>query len=190
MSGRRFNPEKAGNLISAERKQELPPDHVIEKLDLKSNDVVADLGAGVGYFTIPIAQRTKNTVYAIDIEPKMLRMLEENVDYEHITNIQVLVSDLENIQLEDQSVDKVIVAFVLHEVPDLNKALQEIKRILKPDGKALIVNWEAVEMDMGPPVHERIPSEEMMKLLNDDGCSETTRLPLNDICYAYELRTV
>lgn len=183
MKGKRFNPEKAGKLMSAKRKQSLPPDQIIRNLDLKENDVVADLGAGVGYFSIPIAQKTNNTVYAIDIELEMLKMLKDNAAREHISNIQSLVSDLENIQLEDKSVDKVIVAFVLHEVPDLDKAIQEIQRILKPHGKALIIEWEAIETESGPPLHHRLPSQELVEMAKKYGFNARLFFP-NEENYA------
>ncbi|MFZ3579786.1 class I SAM-dependent methyltransferase [Virgibacillus sp. DJP39] len=60
------------------RKDLLPPDKVLEHLNLNFNDTVADLGAGNGYFTIPIAKSTRDLVYAVDIEPKMLEMLKVN----------------------------------------------------------------------------------------------------------------
>lgn len=135
---------------------------------MKSDDTVADLGAGVGYFTIPIAKHSDHVV-AVDIEPKMLEMLKENANHEQITNIEYRVSDLEHIQLEDNTVDKIIVAFVLHEVPNLDQALNEIKRILKPGGKGLILEWEAVEMEAGPPLHERIPSGDFFEILKKHG---------------------
>lgn len=69
----------------------------------------------------------------------MLTMLKEIAEKEEIGNIRYIESDLENIQLNDHTVDKVMAAFVIHEVPDPAKALREVKRILKPDGKFLLI---------------------------------------------------
>lgn len=169
MTGHRFNPAHAEKLLSKERKQLLPFDNVIEKLDLKLNDVVADLGAGNGYFTIPMAQHTTKTVYAVDIEPKMIELLRKRADKKRIDNIHYVISDLEIIGINDQSVDKVLVAFVIHEVANIANALKEIKRILKPGGTVLFVEWEATETETGPPLYERIAAKELNKVLQNSG---------------------
>ncbi|WP_077324845.1 class I SAM-dependent methyltransferase [Virgibacillus siamensis] len=168
MTDKRFNPEKAHKLMSADRRKKLPPDEVIKYMDLEQNHNVADLGAGTGYFTIPISKQTKE-VYAVDIEPKMLEMLKENAAEEGLKNIHYVESDLDHIQLEDNSADWIMCSFVIHEVPDVNQTLQEIKRILKPDGQLFMIEWEAVETDSGPPLNHRIPSENLMKSLELNG---------------------
>ncbi|MFZ3578322.1 class I SAM-dependent methyltransferase [Virgibacillus sp. DJP39] len=162
MSDKKFNPDKAHKLISIERKALLPPDKILEYLAIDSNDIVADLGAGNGYFTIPIAKSTNDTVYAVDIEPKMLNMLKENADKENINNINYVEGDLVNIKLDDESINKAIVSMVIHEVTSINQTINEIKRILKPGGKILIIEWKAIETEQGPPLHERIPANDLL----------------------------
>lgn len=169
MSDKRFDPSKANKLFAEERRKLIPPESVLPYLQVNEGDAVADLGAGNGYFTLPIAKKTGNAVYAVDIEPKMLNLLKANANDEQLTNIQYVVSDLENIQLEDNAVNKVFVAFVIHEVTDIDKALGEMKRILKPGGQILVLEWEAVETESGPPLHHRIPSEKMVETLNENG---------------------
>ena len=169
MSDKRFDPKKADKLFAEERRKLIPAESVLEYLQLKPGDTVADLGAGNGYFTIPMAKKTGNTVYAIDIEPKMLDLLKANAKDEQLTNIKYVVSDLENIQLEDNTVNKVFVSFVIHEGTDIDKALREMKRILKPNGEMVLLEWEAVETETGPPLHHRIPSEKMVEILKENG---------------------
>ncbi|MDC3414730.1 methyltransferase domain-containing protein [Aquibacillus sp. 3ASR75-11] len=189
MAGSRFNPNDADKLISTERKELIPSNKVIEMLDLSKNDTVADLGAGNGYFTIPIAKGMKKPVYAVDIESKMLGMLKEKAVEEQIDNINYVVSDLENIQLDKGLVNKALIAFVIHEVPNLDKALCEIKRILKPEGQLLLLEWEAVETEIGPPFHEKIPSEKMGELLRENGFDiEVTHL--NSAIYVITAKAV
>lgn len=189
MAGSRFNPNDADKLMSSKRKELIPPSKVIEVLDLNMNETVADLGAGNGYFTIPIAQGTKKIVYAVDIEPKMLGMLKYNAEKEQIENIDYVVGDLENIQLDEHSVNKVFIAFVIHEVPNMDKALCEIKRILKLGGQVLLIEWEAVESEMGPPLHERIPSEKMGEILRRNGF-DIEVIDLNPVNYAIKASIV
>ena len=169
MAGERFNPSKADRLISEKRYNVLDPQRVVNFFEVEKGDKVADLGAGNGFFTLPIARKTETVVYGVDIEPEMLALLDKRAKVENINNIEYITSDLEDIQLEDDSADKALISFVLHEVPDLPQALSELKRIVKHDGKVLILEWEAVESEMGPPLHERISSEDMKKILTDHG---------------------
>ncbi|MFC7060273.1 class I SAM-dependent methyltransferase [Halobacillus seohaensis] len=187
MAGEKFNPGKAHILISEERKELLPPDKTIEYLDLDSNDVVADLGAGNGYFTIPIAQNINSTVYAVDIEPKMLDMLKENATKEGIKNINFVESDLAKIKLDDKSVNKALISIVIHEVSSIDYTLNEIKRILKPGGQMLLIEWKAVETESGPPLHERIPATDMLEILKNANL-EVELIDLNQQHYAIKAR--
>jgi len=183
MVGHRFKPEKAEKLLDPKRKELIPPDKILEILSLNKEDVVADLGAGNGYLTIPLAKETNETVYAIDIEIKMLELLKERAEKENLMNIQYIESNLESIRLEGNVVDKAVVAFVMHEIPNMEKALSEFKRILKSQGKLLILDWEAIESEVGPPLHERISSNEMASFLQRKGFNPKVEL-LNPSVYA------
>ncbi|MBU5213971.1 class I SAM-dependent methyltransferase [Heyndrickxia oleronia] len=169
MVGHRFSPEKADKLLDPKRTKLLNQKEIISLLDLSDHDRIADLGSGNGFFTIPFARKTDNHVFAVDVEPKMLDLLKERALKEGIKNIQYVLSDLENIQLDDASVDKAFVAFVIHEITNMEKALSEFKRILKKDGKLMIIEWDAVESQVGPPIHERISSDKMQSFLLDNG---------------------
>lgn len=183
MAGHRFKPEKAEKLLDPKRQELIPPNIVIEILDIKKSDKVADLGAGNGYFTLPIAEQTNETVFAVDIEPKMLDLLKERANKKNCQNILYIQSDLENIQLQDNSVNKAVMAFVMHEIPDMEKALNECKRILDEKGRLVILEWEAVESEMGPPIHERIPSQDLKKFFLENGLDSKV-IPLNRMMYA------
>ncbi|MBM7573257.1 class I SAM-dependent methyltransferase [Aquibacillus albus] len=187
MSGKKFNPNKAHKLISEERKALLPPEKMIEYLDIGSSDIVADLGAGNGYFTIPIAKSTNDTVYAVDIEPKMLDMFKENAAKENIDNIHYVESDLVKIKLDDESVNKAIVSMVIHEVSSIDDTLNEIKRILKPGGQILLIEWKAIETESGPPLHERIPATDMLETIKSANF-DAELIDLNPQHYAVKAR--
>lgn len=169
MADKRFDPEKAQSLMREERRKALPPEETIKHLQIDEHDTVADLGAGNGYFAIPIAKQTDNQVYAIDIEPKMLEMLKDNAAEAQVANIQYVESDLNRIQLDDDVANKVMISLVMHEVPNPDQTLEEIRRILQPAGKMLVIDWEAVEMEDGPPLHHRISSRTMKNVLERNG---------------------
>lgn len=183
LAGHRFRPEKAEKLLDPKRQELIPPEKVIDILNIQKNDRIADLGAGNGYFTIPLAEQTNETVYAIDIEPKMLDLLKERADLANIKNIEYIQSDLENIKLNDNSANKAIMAFVMHEIPDTKKAVAESKRILSEGGRLCILEWKAVESEMGPPLHERIPPEDLQKFLLENGLQSEV-ISLNQMMYA------
>jgi len=171
MSEKRFNPEKAQKLLSEERKERMNPERLMDELNLEEGEVTADLGAGNGFFTLPFAKRTNSSVYAVDIEPKMLDMLKKQADQEQLDNIHYVVSDLENIDVADQSVTKVMVSFVIHEVGNVKRVLDEIKRITRPGGEVMFIEWEAVDTESGPPLDHRISSGALMETLNENGFS-------------------
>ncbi|TKD70906.1 class I SAM-dependent methyltransferase [Pseudalkalibacillus hwajinpoensis] len=169
MAGKRFKPGKADRLLDPKRREIISPEQVIAHLDIKATDHVADFGAGNGYFTLPLAEATEK-VYAVDIEKQMLDLLRKRAaETGGADGIEYVVSSLEEVNLADHVADKAVAAFVIHEVPDLTKAFQEFKRIIKPGQKLLVLEWEAIEMDMGPPLHERISSEKMKKIFEENG---------------------
>ncbi|MGP4081879.1 class I SAM-dependent methyltransferase [Pseudalkalibacillus sp. R45] len=169
MSDKRFKPEKAGKLFSPERQKLLPVEKILAYLNLEHTDIVADLGAGNGYFTVPMAKKV-TTVHAVDIEPQMLDMLNDYAVDENVSNIEFITSDLEAIDMGDNTVNKIFSAFVMHEISHLKKAFEEINRIMVKGGQLFILDWEMEENpEMGPPPHERISSERFLSVLQENG---------------------
>ncbi|MCA0172868.1 class I SAM-dependent methyltransferase [Bacillus sp. RAR_GA_16] len=166
MAGKRFKPGKADRLLDPKRKEIISPEQVFDHLQVKRTDHVADFGAGNGYFTVPLAEVAEH-VYAVDIEKQMLDLLKKRAI--EAENIDYIVSSLEQINLADHVADKAVAAFVIHEVPDLKKAFGEFKRIIKPGQKLLVLEWEAIDMEMGPPLHERISSQKMKEIFEENG---------------------
>jgi len=169
MTERRFNPEHMKKLDNPERRKLLPPHKLLELLEIQDNDILIDLGAGTGYFTIPAASLTRNKVYALDVEPQMLQYLGKRVKEQKLDNVELIEGAIERIPLAGQIADHVIDSFVLHEVEPLEKGLQEMGRVLKPGGKVLCVEWEKKQTEQGPPLHHRIQSNELAKAFGENG---------------------
>lgn len=169
MSGQRFNPEMAHVLDHPERRKLLPPEKILRDFQIVQSDVVLDLGAGTGYFTLPAARMTEKEVFALDVEPRMLDMLKEKVVQAKVTNVRLLQGETENIPLEGQTVDKIIASFILHETRNLTKTLHEIKRVLKTGGRMLVIEWEKRQTEEGPPLKERLAVEELQKAIRGAG---------------------
>jgi len=142
-------------LEGGKRREAIPPEAVVRRMHLSREDTVADLGAGVGYFTFPIAGHVHDVV-AVDIEPKMIEILNRRSDEKQVTNLRAIRAEVTSTPIESGSVDHVLAAFVYHEVPSRVALLHEACRILKEDGRLTIVDFQKTETGFGPPVEERI----------------------------------
>lgn len=165
----RFNPAHLDRLLSEERRKSLPPESMLAELDIQHMHTVADIGCGPGYFTLPAAQMTKANVYGVDVSPEMLAYLMGRAKAEGVQNISAVESSAERINLPDQSVDRLLCSFVLHEVDDVSRVFGEFRRILKSGGKMLILEWEKRDTGSGPPVHERIDAQTLSEQLKAIG---------------------
>lgn len=81
-----FSTDKMHLLDTPDRHKLMPPKELLDMV-LQTQDTVVDLGAGTGYFTLPAAQMTNGTVYAVDVEPKMLEVLEQRVEEHALSNV-------------------------------------------------------------------------------------------------------
>ena len=128
-----------------------PPSELIEKLTINPNDVIMDFGCGPGYYTIELAKKAKR-VMAVDLSPEMLKKAQNKAEKAGVKNIQFLQSNGTNIQLEDSSVDMILLVTVYHEVGESEAVLKEFNRILKPEGKLIIVEVIKKGIFPGAPV--------------------------------------
>ena len=164
----RFDIKKAEVLDSPDRWKFLNPDRILEMLGLEKDMTFADLGCGTGYFSIP-ASAIVRKVYAIDVQQEMLDILNSKIKNGNVTNIESNLSDGNSIPLENGSTDILFMANVFHEIEDQEFMLAEVKRVLSEQGKLVIIDWNKVEMDMGPPVSERLSPEEVILICSKNG---------------------
>ncbi len=164
----KFDVKDVEVLESPERLQFLNPDVILDKVGLRKEMVLADLGCGTGYFTIPASRRVKK-VFALDVQQGMLNILRDKIEEQQISNIEAILSEEARIPLPDSSVDVLLMGNVFHELEDRNAILNEVKRILSIKGKLVIVDWLKIEMDFGPPVEERLTADEVVSICEDNG---------------------
>ncbi len=125
---------------------------------------VADFGCGYGTFTIPAAQMISGKIYALDIEPEMIRTVERKAKEFNLTNVVAILRDFmsEGSGLKDLSVDFVFLFNILHaETPVY--LLKEAYRILAPSGKAGIIHWEYDETIRDGPSMDIRPEPEQCR---------------------------
>jgi ubiquinone/menaquinone biosynthesis C-methylase UbiE len=133
-------PAFIGHLLdSGYRRRIQPPSQLIERSGIKKGMQVLDLGCGSGAFTTFIARAVgeKGKVYALDIQADMLKQLESKLskpENRDIKNIKLIEGNAYELPFDNRSLDLVNMVTVLQEIPDRNRALQEVKRVLKPGG--------------------------------------------------------
>jgi ubiquinone/menaquinone biosynthesis C-methylase UbiE len=158
-----FDPKHVEILESKIRKTWQNRQEIIELLKLKPSYVVADLGCGSGYFTVPISRIVKK-IYGIDIQKEMLDYLKQKIQNPKILNIKTLHSKENKIPLQNESIDLLLTVNTLHEFRNRELIINEIRRVIKTKGKVAIVDFKKEETDFGPPVSIRISKEEAISL--------------------------
>ena len=148
---RRFNrlpaPAFIGRFLDSDiRRWGQPSDKMIERSGIKPGMTVIDLGCGSGAFTPFIARVVgeRGKVYAVDIQLAMLQQLERKLskpENQDITNIELKQASAYNLPFGDRSIDLVYMVTVLQEIPDRRRALQEIRRVLKPGGTLAVTEF-------------------------------------------------
>src|SRR4030042_3238626 len=121
----------------------LDPNEVLKKLKLKEGMKAVDFGSGSGGWTIPLAKILEmGKVYALDISEEALSALKGKAQAEKVTNIETLKEDVEKgTTLPGDMADLVLLTNVLFETYDKHGVIEEAKRVLKPGGRMLIVDW-------------------------------------------------
>jgi ubiquinone/menaquinone biosynthesis C-methylase UbiE len=163
-----FDPKNIDILEAEDRKIWQDPEEILGEIRLNSDYIAADLGCGSGFFTFPISRRVKK-IYGIDVQEEMLKFVAQKIRREKIENVELLLSEEGEIPLENHSVDLLLSVNTLHEFSDKEKMIKEIQRVLKPNGKAVIVDFKKEETSFGPPVAIRISSEQAKQLFEKYG---------------------
>ncbi len=134
--------EGADWLERPERITEEQPDRVVDAMQLKPTDTVADIGAGTGYFSIRIAKKVpRGQVIGEDIQPEMIDFMKANIAQAGLTNVHPLLGTTEDPHLPPGSVDKVLLVDAYHEFDMPKEMMQGIIRGLKPDGQVVFVEY-------------------------------------------------
>ena len=121
------------------------PERVVETMELEPGDVVADLGAGSGYFTRRMAPLVApgGIVYAVDVQPEMLDILMESVEAEGLTGIEPVLGAADDPRLPEGTVDWVLMVDVYHELADPETMLARLTEALSPDGRVALLEYRA-----------------------------------------------
>nr|WP_320024192.1 class I SAM-dependent methyltransferase [uncultured Acetobacterium sp.] len=175
---------KLAVLNSRQRAQLIPPETLIRQMPIQKNHTLLDIGAGSGFFTIPMAESTTGKVYAMDPDPRMLSVIEDKAKEKGLTNIELIQDYLENLNIQNNSVDFAMASLILHEVSSLSKALTTIFEVLKTGGHLLCLEYEQDDLIVeGPPMSIRIGSEDLEKALALIGFELIKKTKISDALY-------
>jgi len=147
VSGRIFAPVMgvggAGWLERPEREDEEAPSKALDALELKPGMVVADIGAGSGYYSSRIARRVGPTgrVYATDIQQGMIDILDRRITAEGLTNVTTVLGGMDDPRLPPASIDLAIMVDVYHELQQPQLFLQRLKGTFKPNGRLVLLEF-------------------------------------------------
>ncbi|MDP3719305.1 MAG: methyltransferase domain-containing protein [Acidobacteriota bacterium] len=147
VSGRVFAPVMgvggAGWLERPEREAEEAPSKALAALELKPGMVVADIGAGSGYYTSRMAKQVGPTgqVFATDIQPGMLEILNRRIKSEGLANVTTVLGAVDDPKLAPASIDLAIMVDVYHELQSPQVFLQRLKPVFKPGGRLVLVEF-------------------------------------------------
>jgi len=147
----------------------IDPEEVLDQFILRSDMIAAEFGCGSGGFAIPLAQRLdEGLVYGIDILQEPLSALKSRCLVENITNVKPILSNLEKERgstLHEQTVDLVFIPNVLFQIEDKNAIISEAARILKKQGRLIVIDW-LPNAGQGP--EEKVSPDEVKELAKKD----------------------
>jgi ubiquinone/menaquinone biosynthesis C-methylase UbiE len=141
-------------LDRADRETTEQPEHVLDVLALREGAVVADLGAGSGYFTVRLARRVgpRGRVLATDLQPEMLTLLRARVNRDRLANVVPILATASDAKLPTRELDLVLMVDVYHELPRPAATLAQIRTALRPEGRLALVEYRGE--DPAVPIKE------------------------------------
>jgi len=158
------------------------PHEVMSALNIKPGEVIADIGAGSGYFTFRLSHFVgdKGKIYAVDVSPDMIRQINRRIRDTKAANVGTILAEPDDPLLPDRSVNRIFICDVWHHVENQTQYLSLMKKILKPGGEVVMIDFQKRDLPFGPPLQMKIAREDLIKQLDANGfrlTKEHTFLP-------------
>ncbi|MDP3057218.1 MAG: class I SAM-dependent methyltransferase [bacterium] len=144
----------------------MDPQKIVDSFGIDSGSIVADFGSGAGYFVIPLAKavKSKGKIFAVDILPSALEVIDKKAKMENLINIELVQADLEkenSTKIIDSSVDFVVISNLLFQLENKANIFREAKRVLKSGGKLIVIDWAGGKIVLGPPEENRVTEDQV-----------------------------
>lgn len=152
------------------------PDRLLRLLSIREGEKVADLGAGIGYFTSTLSSIVgrSGTVYAVETDPELLKHLEIKAAGQDFDNTIVVRGSETDPNLPEDALDLILTVNTWHRLGDRRPMREAVSRALKPGGRFVVVDWHLGEIAIAPPVERRLPRAELIAEMVADGWTVTT----------------
>jgi SAM-dependent methyltransferase len=169
--GRLFPPSDLGLLDAPDRDLWQRPDQIMDAMAIADASVVADIGAGSGWFTIRLARRVgpQGLVYAEDVQKEMINAISRRVGREGLSNVRPVLGLKNDPNLPAQSLDAALLVDAYHEIENRVAVLSSLARALKPQGRIGVVDFRLDGTGPGPSPDERVSPDSVVKDAKEAG---------------------
>jgi ubiquinone/menaquinone biosynthesis C-methylase UbiE len=163
----------------------------LKALGLREDNIVADLGAGTGHYSLIAGSLvSRGKVYAVEVQKDFLETIKNKVKDAHLNNVEIIWGNVEKIggtKLNDSVVDVVIASNILFQVEDRENFILEIKRILKQNGKVLLIDWLQSTIMKG---NNLVPKQKACEMFEKKGFAVEREINTGDYNYGIILRKI
>lgn len=136
-------------LERADREEEELPDEVVKNMELKEDEVIADIGAGSGYFTFRMAAKVpEGKVYAVDIQEAMLNFIRLRAEAKKLDNVIAHKGEIEDTKLPEGEIDVVLMVDAYHEFSHPREMMESIVKGLKPGGRVVLIEYRGEDPEV------------------------------------------
>lgn len=169
------------------------PQKIIDQCGLLEGQTVADLGAGSGFYSLAAAKLVGESgkIYAVDIQQDLLARIKSMAQAAKLHNIEVVHGDIEHpggTRIRDASVDLALATNVLFQIENKEGFVNEIKRIVKPGGRVLVVDWSDSFGGMGPQPEFVVEEDKAKALFEKKGFTLVNSIFAGDHHYGFIFR--
>jgi arsenite methyltransferase len=158
------------------------PQEVVRALELKEGEMVADIGAGSGYFSFRLAHHLgeRGRVYAVDVSPDMILHLNRRIRDTRTKNVVSVLAPPDDPLLGESSLDRIFICDTWHHIQKQTEYLARLKKMLKPGGQIVMIDFQKWQLPVGPPLETKIAREDLIQQMKSAGfqlVKEHTFLP-------------
>ena len=169
-------------LERADREKDENSTQLVKNLDIKPGMIIADIGAGSGYYTVRVSKLlTGGKIYAVDVQQEMIDFLNNRIKKEKLSNVETVLGDEQKVPLPPSSIDLMFLVDVYHEFAYPYEMSKSMMSALKPDGKLILVEFRGEDKSLAIKGLHKMTEEQIIKELSAAGFKferNITNLPI------------